>query len=424
MKRRILFTAVATSVAIVATLRADNWPQFRGPSAQGISTETGLPLRWDATTNVRWKTALPGPGHSSPVVWGDRIFLTAYRAAGGLRSYFSNAGELVVLALDTRGGKILWERNVGAAQIEGTHSTNAPASPTLVTDGKLVYAYFGSRGLVTYDFEGRQVWIKPFGPFPNEWGSASSPILYNNLLILNVDTDGEDFLLAVDKTNGRTVWRTPRPETTRAWPTAFIWTAAAQGIPNARDQIVVSGSLRVRAYDPYNGREIWTVDGLTMWVAPTPVAAHGLLFVTSNGPGGNIFLAIRPGGRGDVTATHVAWKYDRAAPYIASAVVVGDYIYAVKNGGVVTCLNARTGEPMWQERLRARGDYFSSPLTGDGKIYATSDDGETSIIAARPTFELLATNSVGERVMASPAVADGILYLRSDQHLFAISARR
>ena len=407
----------------VAGAGAENWPQFRGPSSQGLSSETGLPLRWDATTNVRWKTPLPGPGHSSPVVWGDRVFLTAFRAAAGIRSYFSNRGELLVLALDSRNGRILWERNVGAPQIEATHSTNAPASPTPVTDGRLVYAHFGSRGLVAYDFEGRQVWVKPLGPFQNEWGSASSPILYNNLLILNSDTDGEDFLLAVDKATGKTVWRTSRPQTTRAWPTPFIWTAAAQGTPSGRDQIVVSGSDTVRAYDPANGGEIWNVSGLTMFVTPTPVAAHGLLFVASNGPGGNVFMAIRPGGRGNVTATHVAWKYDRAAPYSASPIVVGDYLYGFKNGGVVICLNAKTGQLAYQQRMRARGDAYASPIAAEGRIYITSDDGDTSVIAAKPTFELLATNSIGERVMASPAAANGVLYLRSDRHLFAISGK-
>lgn len=423
IRRRRLTVALSTMM-FVATLSAANWPQFRGPGSQGITAETGLPVKWDATTNVRWKTALPGPGHSSPVIWGDRIFLTAYRATGGLRSYFSNQGDLLVLALDARSGRILWERNVGAAAIEATHSTNAPASPTPVTDGELVYAYFGSRGLVAFDFDGRQAWIKPLGPYPNEWGSASSPILYNNLLLLNVDTDADDYLLAVDKTNGKTVWRTSRSDVTRAWPTPFIWTAAAQGGGSAHDQIVVSGSHRVKAYDPANGHEIWTVDGLTMWVSPTPVTAHGLLYVTSNGPGGNVFLAIRPGGRGNVTSTHVAWQYDRSAPYISSPVVVGDHLYAVKNGGVVSCLNAKTGAVVYQERVRARGDYYASLVAGDGKIYATSEDGETSVVAAKPAFELLATNSISERTMASPAVAGGVLYLRSDQHLFAISEKK
>jgi len=424
MKRQLLFTVVAASVAISATLGAENWPQFRGPGSQGISAETGLPVRWDATRNVRWKTPLPGPGHSSPVVWGDRIFLTAFREGSGLRSYFRNVGELLVLALDARTGRILWERNVGASDIEETHSTNAPASPTPVTDGRLVYAYFGSRGLVAFDFDGRQVWIKPLGPHPNEWGSASSPILYKHLLILNVDTDADDYLLAVDKTNGKTVWRTPRTETTRAWPTPFLWTAAAQGAPNGSDQIVVSGSGRVKSYDPTNGRELWTVDGLSLWVSPTPVSAHGLLYVVSSGQGGDVFLAIRPGGRGNITSTHVAWRYDRSAPYVSSPVVAGDYLYSVKNGGLLTCLNAKTGVPLWLERLRARGDYFASLVAGDGKIYATSEDGDVSVIAAKPQFELLATNSIGERLMASPAVAGGVVYLRSDAHLFAIAERR
>jgi outer membrane protein assembly factor BamB len=402
-----------------ATVWADNWPQFRGPRSQGLSLETGLPVRWSATTNVRWKTALPGPGHSSPIIWENRIFLTAFRSGGTLQRYLgSNRGQLLALCLDKGSGRILWEREVPAERIEQVHPTNSPASPTPATDGRYVYAYFGSRGLICFDFDGRKIWENLLGPFPNEWGSASSPVLYGDLVLLNCDTDAEDFLLAVNKHTGKTVWRTSRSNVTRSWPTPMIWNASGQ------DEIIVSGSDRVKAYDPKNGQELWTVDGLTTWVTPTPVAAHGLLYVASNGPGGNVIMAIRPGGRGNITRTHVAWSYHRSAPYSSSPVVVGDYLYAVKDGGVMTCLNARTGQPAWQERLPARGDYYASLVAADGKVYALSEDGEATVLAAKPAFEVLSVNRLGERCLASPAISGGQLFIRSDRHLFCIGEAR
>jgi outer membrane protein assembly factor BamB len=321
---------------------------------------------------------------------------------------------LLVLAVDKTSGKILWERTVKASSVEDVHPTNSPASPTPVTDGRYVYVYFGSAGLIAFDFSGNVAWEKRLGPFPSDWGSASSPVLFGNTLLLNVDTDGDDFLLAVDKITGKTIWQTPRGRVTRSWSTPVIWNA------NGRDEIVISGSQRVKGYDPVSGKELWVADGLTEWVAPTPVVAHGLLFVASNGPGGNIIMAIRPGGSGNITRSHVVWRYERGAPYTPSPVVVGDYLYAVRSGGLLTCLNAKTGAEMWQQRLPARGDYYASLLAADGKIYALSEDGETTVIAAKPTYQLLSVNDMAERSMASPAVSNGRLYIRTDKALYAI----
>jgi len=418
--RRVAGLLLLTLLVSAATAWADNWPQFRGPRSQGLSTETGLPVKWNASANVKWKTALPGPGHSSPIIWENRIFLTAFRADRSLRSYFGGAkgGQLLVLCLDKTSGKILWERPVPSERIEQVHTTNNPASPTPVTDGKYVYVYFGSRGLIAFDFAGNKVWENLLGPFPNEWGSASSPIVHGEMVLLNCDTDAEDFLLAVNKNTGKTLWKANRPGANRSWPTPMIWSN------NGKDEIVVSGSGRVKAYDPKDGREIWTVDGLTTWVTPTPVTAHGLLYAASNGPGGNMIMAIRPGGQGNITGTHVAWRYEKSAPYTSSPVVVGDYLYAVKNGGVMTCLNAKTGAQMWQERLPARGDYYASLVGADGKVYAMSEDGEATVLAATPSFQVLSSNQMGERCMASPAISGGQLFIRSDDHLFCIGEAR
>jgi outer membrane protein assembly factor BamB len=417
--RPAALAALCLNLVTLPEASAQNWPQFRGPGSQGISTEIGLPVQWSATSNVIWKTVLPGPGHSSPIVWGDRIFLTAFRSGRLSNAYLARAlqsprGELLVLAVDKTSGKILWERPVKVSTVEDVHPTNSPASPTPVTDGRYVYVYFGSAGLIAFDFNGNVAWEKRLGPFPSDWGSASSPVLFGNTLLLNVDTDGDDFLLAVDKMTGKTIWQTPRGRVTRSWSTPVIWNV------NGRDEIVISGSQRVKGYDPSSGKELWVVDGLTEWVAPTPVVAHGLLFVASNGPGGNIIMAIRPGGSGNITRSHVAWRYERGAPYTPSPVVVGDYLYAVRSGGLLTCLNAKTGAEMWQQRLPARGDYYASLLAADGKIYALSEDGEATVIAAKPTYQLLSVNDMAERSMASPAVSNGRIYIRTDKTLFAI----
>ena len=407
-----LLTAALWLVFSAATGFAEDWPQYRGPRGQGVSAEKGLPVKWGAADGVRWKTPLPGPGHSSPVVWGERVFLTAYRPpAAGAR------GQLLVLSLDKRTGRILWEREVPVAQVESVHPTNAPATPTPATDGRRVYVYFGSFGLVSFDFEGKKIWEKPLGPYPVEWGSASSPVLHGRLLLLNCNTDAEDFLLAVDKETGKTVWRTAHPPTERSWATPFVWSTAGG------DQVVVSGSGHVKGYDPRDGRELWSVGGMPKWVAPTPVAAHGLLYAASNSQP-NFVMAIRPGGAGEVTRTHVAWRYDKSVISAPSPLVVGEYLFAVRDGGVLTCLDAKTGAVVWQERLPARGSYFASPVAAGGNVYLVDEDGEVTVVHAKPTFELLATNSMGERTMASPAISVGRIFIRTDKHLFCVAAAR
>ncbi|HYO62431.1 MAG TPA: PQQ-binding-like beta-propeller repeat protein [Pyrinomonadaceae bacterium] len=406
---RLSSSALLLLVLSAAASAAEDWPQYRGPRGQGVSAERGLPVKWGAGGGVRWKTALPGPGHSSPVVWGERIFLTAYRApAGGAR------GQLLVVALDKRTGRVLWEREVRAERIEEVHPTNAPATPTPATDGRRVYVFFGSYGLVSFDFDGRKVWEKPLGPYPVEWGTAASPILHGALLLLNCNTDGEDFLLAVDKETGRTVWKTSHPPTERSFTTPVVWEAGG------REQVVVSGSGHVKGYDVRTGRELWSVGGVPKWIAPSPVTAHGLLYAASNSQP-NFVMAIRPGGAGDVTATHVAWRYDRSVIGAASPVVVGDYLFAVRDGGVMTCLDAKTGALRWQERLPAGGPYFASPVAAGGHVYVVNEEGEVTVVAAKPTYELVATNRMGERTMASPAISDGRLLIRTDKHLFSIA---
>jgi outer membrane protein assembly factor BamB len=416
---RTLWIAAAFVPLLGLPAPGQNWPQFRGPESLGVSSEKGLPLRWSSGENVRWKTELPGPGHSSPIVWNGRIFLTAFEPGVGSRllsMISSPRGNLALICVDAGDGRILWSRQVPASSIEEVHGTNSPASPTPVTDGRHVYFYLGSYGVLCYDFAGNRIWEHRLGPLPNEWGSASSPVLFEDKVLLNCDTDGEDFLLALDRKTGREIWKTSRTPSTRSWPTPFIWNTPAG------PEIVVSGSKRVVAYEPKNGQELWTVDGLTQWVCPTPVYGHGLLYVVSGGPGGNVFLAIRPGGRGNISDTHVAWRFNRGAPYTPSPVLLGDYLYAVQSGGVMTCLNAKSGQLIYQKRLPAPGDYYASPIASEGKIYTLSEDGDSCVVEEGPAFRILATNSLGERCMASPAVHRGQIFIRSDAHLFCIGA--
>lgn len=288
--RITLKTKILSSIGVVWLLsfpvigKSENWPQFRGWNATGISEEKGLPVRWSNSENVRWRRELPGPGHSSPTIWGDRIFLTAYQPEEGLARLTSfltgrPAGQLWVLALSAETGNILWQHEVPVEEVETGHKTNSPASPSPVTDGENVYFYFGSYGLLCYDLEGNKIWELPLGPYANEWGTASSPILYGDTVIQNVDNDEESYLLAVDKRTGKQRWRASRAGFLRGYATPMLWEI------NGRTELVVSGSFQVKSYDPDTGREIWNCRGLTRWVNPTPVAGHGLLFVTSNGSG-------------------------------------------------------------------------------------------------------------------------------------------
>lgn len=391
---------------------AQDWPQYRGPQGLGVSEERGLPTAWGARSGVRWKKPLPGPGHSSPVVWGERVFLTAYAPPKG-----AGAGRLLTLCVDRRTGETLWEREVSVKQVERVGGANAPASPTPVTDGRRVYVFFGSFGLVCFDFDGGKVWEAPIGPHPSEWGSASSPVLYGPLLILNYTADAEGFLLAVDKETGRPVWRTRHAQPEHSFATPLIWKTAGG------DYVVAFDSGHLKGFDPKDGREVWRVGGMPKGVAPTPVAAHGLLYAASNSQP-NFIVAVRPGGRGDITRTHVAWRHDKGVISVPSPVAVGEYLYALRDGGVMTCLDAKTGAVVWQHRLPARGNYFASPVAGDGKIYVVNEEGEVAVVAARPVYELLAANSMGERTMSTPAISRGEIFIRTDEHLYCVEGAR
>ena len=384
---------------------AGYWPRWRGPSGQGIVDATGYPDTWSATENVMWRSTVPGRGHSSPIVWGDRIFLTTTQEAGR---------RLSILSYRRTDGQLLWETAVPEGPIEHIHPKNSQASATPTTDGERVYVSFGSRGLVAIDFDGRVVWHTEVGPIANYHGSAGSPLLYGDLLITYQDQRRGAFVAAFDKRTGQLAWETDRQG-------SVGWGSPVAVRVGDHDEIIVSSQRTVTAYDPSDGSELWHCNGNLFEVIPTPAVGHGLVFCASGRAGPT--LAIRPGGSGDVTDTHVEWSTSRGSPFVPSPLVHGDYLYTVNDmASIVTCFEAATGTVMWQERLgRPRREGFSaSPVFVDGKVFITNDEGETFVLKAGPEFELLHTNDIGAPTLASPALVDGRWYIRTERELVAI----
>lgn len=381
------------------------WPRWRGPSGQGVVEGTGYPDRWSDTVNVLWKRPVPGRGHSSPIVWGDRIFLTTSR----------NQGRRVsILSFRRSDGALLWQADAPNGPAERHHGKNSPASATATTDGERVYASFGSRGMLAVDFDGNVVWHRDLGRIDNYHGPAGSPLLYRDTVIIYQDQNGGAFVTALDARTGETRWRTER--TARVgWGTPI---AVSVG---GHDELIVSSQRFVRSYDPSTGEERWRCDGMLREVIPTPVVGHGLIYCASGRAGPT--LAIRPGGRGDVTGSRVAWRTTRGSPFVPSPVVYGDYLYQINDmSSIVTCLNARTGETVWQERLgRPRREGISaSPVVVDDKLFVTNDEGRTFVLGTGPEFELLHVNDIGAPTLASPALVDGVWYIRTADELFAV----
>ena len=381
------------------------WPRWRGPSGQGVVDDTGYPDTWSATTNVLWKTSVPGSGSSSPIVWGDRIFLTTSR----------NSGRRVsILSFRRSDGELLWETDAPDDRAAYVHNKNSPASATVTTDGERVYASFGSRGMLAVDFDGRIAWHRDLGRIDNYHGAAGSPLLYRDTVIIYQDQNSGAFVIALDTRTGETRWRTSRAASV-GWGTPIAVTVGDH------DELIVSSQRHVRSYDPTTGEELWNCGGNLFEVIPTPAVGHGLIFCSSGRAGPT--LAIRPGGQGDVTDTHVAWKTTRGSPFVPSPLVYGDYLYLVNDmSSIITCLNAKTGETVWQERLgRPRREGISaSPVVVDGKLFVTNDDGQTFVLKTGAEFELLHTNDIGTRMLASPALVDGIWYFRTSSDLLAI----
>ncbi len=394
--------AAGALIAAISAM-AEDWPQFRGPHGDGRSLEDfRAPLR------PLWSTAIPGTGHSSPVVHGGRIFLTAFEPETSLLGRVAGKrGRLWVLAFDLDGGWLVWRREVAAPEIENTTGGNGPASPTPATDGSRVYAWFGSYGVAAFSMEGEPAWRVAIGPFPHHMGSGSSPVLSNGRLLLNVETDGPSHRYSIAAADGRVIWRVRRRTRQAAYATPVPW--------NGR--VVVAGHESVTAYDAADGRELWTAPGLSTYVVPTPAAGNGLLYATSSGPGGNAVLALRPDGG-------LAWSSTRGAAYVASPVVEGTYLYTINRNCVMSSLDARDGRLSWQERLGTGGECDASPVAAGGQIHAVTGSGEIWSMEAGAAFRRVAVHAVGDAVKASPAIARGVMVVRSRTRLHAFAGRR
>lgn len=406
-------------------LHAEDWPGWRGPRGDGTSRETDIPVRWDGASgeNIAWKAAIPGKGHSSPIIVGDRVLLT---------TFLEETNERVLLCLDRRSGAERWRQTVFTGPVETMHALNSSASSTPASDGGAVYVTFlsvdgrtvpapnvgtprpvtpGEIVVASYDLDGGENWIVTFGEFISAHGFASSPVLFENLVIVNGDHDGTSYITALDKSDGRIVWNVPRRHGIRSYCTPLIREAAG------RTQMLVSGSNSIVSFDPRDGSEHWSIEGPTEQFVASMVDNGEWFFMAAGFPTYHV-MALRPDAAGDAAEGHVAWHVTNAACYVPSPVVVGNYLLVADDRGTGNCFDTRTGERLWQARL---GRHFSPSLvTAGGLVYFLGDDGAAKIVKPGPELEVVAENELGERCSASPAIAHGHLFIRTEESLFAI----
>jgi outer membrane protein assembly factor BamB len=410
---------------------AGNWPAWRGPDGQGHSPEKDLPTQWTKTTNVRWKAPLPDAGNSTPIVWGDRVFLTQATEkvdwppkpnSGGPAS----ARRRSVLCFDRGNGKLLWQRDTIYEAKESTHPTNPFCSASPVTDGERVIASLGSAGLVCYDFAGKELWRKELGKLEHIWGNASSPVLFGDLAILWCGPGERQFLLAVNKANGEKVWEHQEPGGAYGQDRNWVgsWSTPLVMRVGDHDELILGVPEKLKGFDPKTGKEIWSCAGLGKLVYTSPVCSADGMVVAMAGFHGPA-MAVRAGGKGEVTRTHRLWHQSAKVPQrIGSPVIVGDYAYILNDNGIVQCLDLKTGADAWEgKRLTGSSTWGSMVAAGD-RLYVTTRDGDTFILAASPKFEQLAKNSLGEPVYASIAVSDGELFIRSYNNLWCIGDKK
>jgi hypothetical protein len=389
---------------------AGDWPAWRGPRGDGRSEESGIPTRWSQTENVAWKVALPGRGHSSPIVWGDRVFVTACDESKQSR---------ILLCLDRTSGKVIWEREVLRARLEPKHDLNSYASSTPATDGTHIWVTFANHPRMEvhcFDFAGNRVWQKSPGEFHSRHGFCSPPILYRDLVIVNGDQDALAFIVAFEKTTGAERWRIDRPNRTRSYVPPLLIHAAG------KDQLVVSGSKCVASYDPADGEIFWIVDGPTEQFVASPVFSKGIVCITAGYPEYHL-IGIQPDGSGNVTKSHVRWHERRGAAYVPSPIADDAHFYIVSDRntsdkGVLTCVDAVSGKRIGSEKIGA--NFSASPVSAGGHLYFLDDEGMTHVIKAGPRLEVVARNPLGEPCRASPAIANGQIFIRAEKHLYCI----
>ena len=451
---------------------AGDWPSFRGPSASGVADKQNLPESWDATTgkHLRWKTAIPGLAHASPIVWRDRVFVTtavSSRATASFRPGLYGDGDASgdrsvhqwkVYCLDKKTGKILWEKTaIRSEPIEKRHIKATYADSTPVTNGRYVIAFFGSQGVYAFDMEGEFLWSRDLGHLdlgayrdPSyEWGTASSPIIFEDLVILQCDTQGDSFVTGLDIQTGETVWKAERDELP-SWGTPTVYRQFDSRHPGSlrfekqiddglvpsprtesdpqRPILITNGSNFIRGYDPRNGFELWRLGGSSKITAPTPVFDNDIIVVASGRSPERPIFAIRPGAvgnislQGDQTSNEfIAWSKTQRGPYMPTPIVYRGYLYVLANQGIFDCYKLDTGEEIYRERIPHQGSGFSaSPVASDNRIYLASEDGDIFVVAAGTKFRLISRNPMGELLMATPALSDGMLLVRGPHHLFAI----
>lgn len=440
---------LALCIASATLAHPQDWPSFRGPQASGIADGQDLPTRWNVerSENVVWKTAIPGLAHSSPIVWGDRVYLTTAVTenadpelvigdveAGGIRAADDMGKHSWRLyALDKTTGEILWYKTAheGVPRIK-RHVKASHASQTPATDGTHIVALFGSEGLYCFNMDGNLLWKKDVGLLDvglwgepeYQWGPASSPIIYKNLVIVQNDRQKDSFLVAYDVRTGKEVWRTKRNEKP-AWSTPTIY----QG---KRTELVTNSANYFYGYDPLTGKELWRLSNNDAEViVPTPIASDGLIIITGGYPtGSRPIYAIRPGGRGDLSPAEgdtlsesLVWKTGRGSPYTPTPLAYNGILYACVDNGILSAYKLKTGERLYQSRLAVGAGFSASPVASDGRLYFSSEDGDIFVVKAGPEYELISMNEMGETLMASPAISDGLLIVRGRRHVFAISAQ-
>ncbi len=441
MKKLIFAISLLTIVHVV--VQAQNWPQFRGPGATGVVEGSPQAAKFDASNqlNVRWKTPIPGLSHASPVVWGNKIFVVTAVSSAKDETRFGLFGDVEpvkddpkhtwkVYAIDKQKGTILWERVAyeGIPKVK-RHPKSSHAASTPVTDGKYLIALFGSEGLYAYDLNGKLLWKQDLGVLDAgwfydvdyQWEYASSPIIYKNMVIVQADIQKNSFVAAYDIKTGKEIWKTAREGELPGWSSPTVYEG------KTRPELVTAGAKAIRGYDALTGKELWRLGPMAEIATPTPFSAFDLIYVTSGYRPIQPIYAIKPGGSGDlslkekqVSNEFIAWSKERGGPYMPTPIVYGELLYTCSNQGVLTAYNAKTGERVYQERLGGTGGAFTaSPVASDGKIYLSSEDGDVFVVKAGPKYELLSKNPVGEVMMATPAISDGLLIVRTVSHLFA-----
>jgi outer membrane protein assembly factor BamB len=444
VRLRLSSISVFLTLLFVSALPAEDWPQWRGPLSNGVSSESGLPDRWSTSDHIAWQVALAGLGASSPIVWGDKIIVTSQTGIvavqqgmkpqlarddqdlaskenpiGGRNTKAARPDEevtLIVEAFSRSDGSRLWKYSIPATgefpELSEKHNL---ATPTPVTDGKTIYALFGNGQLVALDMDGHPVWTrhlgKEYSPFIVMWGHGSSPTLYKDLLIVLCDHTRKSYLLALDKSSGKERWNVDRGSGRVAHATPFVVAGPK------RDELIINSSERIDAYNPVNGESLWYAGSQRQTPVPSPVFHNGVIYL-SRGYRNSDFMAIRPGGQGDVSSSNIIWRVPSGASYVPSILYYEGLLYVTNEVGIVTCTDAETGKQVWRQRLG--GIFFASPVAGDGKIYMVSETGETFVLKAGRAPVILAQNNLDERILASPAISNGHLFLRSDGTLFCI----